>query len=144
MLLFLSKKKMRFLKHDKNCIYYLMIFCIDVRIDSHVLVLQKKHILLNNVDIFHCNFLCTLQAPCRDPGTPDDGIRYDNTFQHNDRVRFACKSGKTMKGEAVLSCNNGEWDHDPPKCLGKLIKFICSLLHKFNATTVGVRKILYT
>ncbi|XP_031550168.1 sushi, von Willebrand factor type A, EGF and pentraxin domain-containing protein 1-like, partial [Actinia tenebrosa] len=56
-------------------------------------------------------------APCKDPGVPKDGIRYDHAFQHGDKVRFACKSGKTIKGEAVIRCNNGKWNHNPPECM---------------------------
>ncbi|KAK3730732.1 hypothetical protein QZH41_005005 [Actinostola sp. cb2023] len=60
-----------------------------------------------------------MPPPCTDPGVPDGGVRYDNSFNHNDRaVRFACKSGWTMQGAGMIWCNKGVWNKPAPKCMG--------------------------
>ncbi|KAK3730733.1 hypothetical protein QZH41_005006 [Actinostola sp. cb2023] len=72
---------------------------------------------------FGCNDFYTLgepamPPPCTDPGVPDGGVRYDNSFNHNDRVRFACKSGWTIQGAGMIWCNKGVWSKPAPKCMG--------------------------
>ncbi|XP_031556151.1 CUB and sushi domain-containing protein 3-like isoform X2 [Actinia tenebrosa] len=55
-------------------------------------------------------------APCRDPGIPIGGHRYQHSFLHNSIVRFSCNSGWTMDGSHTIRCTDGRWDHDSPTC----------------------------
>ena len=61
-------------------------------------------------------FICLIViGKCPILGDPDNGM----VLLINDKMTavFTCNSGFTTIGEAVLNCNNGKWNYDPPKCV---------------------------
>ena len=49
------------------------------------------------------------------------GIITKNGFKHDESVHFKCNPYYVLKGESVLTCSNGSWTSQVPKCLGILL-----------------------
>ena len=61
---------------------------------------------------------------CRDPGTPENGIRGGTTFTVGSELVFKCKAGFVLRGSEVLTCRYGQlnelyWDANLPQCVGE-------------------------
>ena len=59
-----------------------------------------------------------IAASCRSPGGIDNGRKMGQDYSHGKTVRYECDSGYTVEGENSLTCNDGTWNFDPPKCGG--------------------------
>ena len=57
-------------------------------------------------------------APCPDPGVPGNGNRSGDDFRHAKSVTFSCKEDYVLKGNATISCDNGDWTSKTPFCKG--------------------------
>ncbi|XP_070560111.1 uncharacterized protein [Ptychodera flava] len=53
---------------------------------------------------------------CADPGSPDDGQKLSNDSNHGDSISFACNSGLNLVGSETITCDNGTWSDEVPKC----------------------------
>ena len=57
-------------------------------------------------------------ANCRSPGDVDHGLKFGNNYTHGKTVRYFCMPGYALEGEAELTCEDGRWNTDTPKCKG--------------------------
>ncbi|XP_070546585.1 uncharacterized protein [Ptychodera flava] len=57
-------------------------------------------------------------ANCADPGSVENAQKQGSTFEHNDTVTYTCNVDYDLVGEGTLTCNDGQWDNDVPKCSG--------------------------
>ena len=58
-------------------------------------------------------------ANCRSPDDLNHGLKIGNNYTHGKTVRYFCNLGYTLEGEAQLTCEDGRWNTDIPKCKGK-------------------------
>ncbi|XP_031566000.1 uncharacterized protein LOC116301129 isoform X2 [Actinia tenebrosa] len=63
------------------------------------------------------DFTTRCSPPCANPQTPLGGYRIDNDFTHGKTVRFRCLGKRRMYGTSNITCNDGKWYNDPPKCM---------------------------
>ena len=57
-------------------------------------------------------------ATCRPPGGVDHGIKNGNEYGHGKTVKYECDAEYTLEGQNQLTCDDGKWNADPPKCRG--------------------------
>ena len=57
-------------------------------------------------------------ANCRSPGDINHGLKFGSNYTHGKTVRYFCNPGYTLEGEAELTCEDGRWNTDTPKCKG--------------------------
>ena len=55
-------------------------------------------------------------ANCRPPGDINHGLKFGNNYTHGKTVRYFCNPGYALEGEAQLTCEDGIWNTDTPKC----------------------------
>lgn len=56
---------------------------------------------------------------CRNPGNPEHGRLYGDTYSVDSQVTFSCEEGFQLMGAAKLTCmESGEWSHPIPYCEG--------------------------
>lgn len=56
------------------------------------------------------------KASCKDPGSPNNGVRHGNDFDHNKRISFTCLPGFQLTGTSNAVCINGKWSASMPQC----------------------------
>jgi len=61
-------------------------------------------------------------ANCKDPGTPRNGARTGDNFEHGQTVSFTCNNGYTLIGRKSMDCRKGVWSSSLPQCKSKLTK----------------------
>lgn len=59
-------------------------------------------------------------AYCKDPGSPQNGVRHGNEFTHSKRISFTCLPGYKLTGSASAVCINGKWSAAVPRCKGTI------------------------
>ena len=59
---------------------------------------------------------------CRSPGDITHGLKIGNNYKHGKTVRYSCNAGFTLEGEAEVTCEEGTWNTDTPKCKGTVCK----------------------
>ena len=59
------------------------------------------------------------KADCRSPADINHGLKIGNNYTHGETVRYFCNLGYALEGEAQLTCEDGRWNTDIPKCKGK-------------------------
>ncbi|CAH3145902.1 unnamed protein product, partial [Porites lobata] len=57
-------------------------------------------------------------ANCRSPGDINHGLKIGDNYKHGKTVRYSCNLGYTLEGEAEVTCEEGTWNTDTPKCKG--------------------------
>ena len=62
-----------------------------------------------------------IQANCRSPGDISHGLKIGNNYKHGKTVRYSCNAGFTLEGEAEVTCEEGTWNTDTPKCKGTFV-----------------------
>jgi hypothetical protein len=75
---------------------------------------DKKQVIIYLTDLLYNSYL---PAPCPSPRTPIGGYRIDNDFSHGKIVRFGCLGKRRVFGSPNITCNDGKWYSEPPKCL---------------------------
>ena len=45
-----------------------------------------------------------------------------NNYKHGKTVQYSCNPGFTLEGEAEVTCEEGTWNTDTPKCKGTVCK----------------------
>lgn len=56
---------------------------------------------------------------CRNPGIPEHGHLFGDTYSVGSEVRFSCEEGFQLTGVTKLTCmESGEWSHPIPYCEG--------------------------
>ena len=58
-------------------------------------------------------------ASCHDPGFLAQGSKTGNVFAHGQTVIYECVQGYTLEGNNQITCVDGKWDSERPKCKGK-------------------------
>ena len=58
-------------------------------------------------------------ASCQKPGIVRQGLKIGNDFRHGKSVRYQCDDTYILEGKDQLTCDDGKWNFDPPKCKGK-------------------------
>ncbi|XP_070560771.1 sushi, von Willebrand factor type A, EGF and pentraxin domain-containing protein 1-like [Ptychodera flava] len=58
---------------------------------------------------------------CRDPGNPESGRKLSNNTSHGYSISFACNTGLNLIGSEFITCDNGTWSDEVPKCASVLI-----------------------
>ncbi|KAJ7383519.1 hypothetical protein OS493_027685 [Desmophyllum pertusum] len=78
---------------------------------------------LTGSNILHCDdgswstSVPSCKASCDDPGLIGHGRKAGNAFSHGKIVTYECTTpGYSLEGNPQLTCNNGNWDSDRPKC----------------------------
>uniref|UniRef100_A0A8C3EX58 Sushi, von Willebrand factor type A, EGF and pentraxin domain-containing protein 1 n=1 Tax=Corvus moneduloides TaxID=1196302 RepID=A0A8C3EX58_CORMO len=62
---------------------------------------------------------CSEPVKCRNPGNPEHGHLYGDSYSVGSQVTFSCKEGFQLTGVAKLTCmESGEWSHPIPYCEG--------------------------
>uniref|UniRef100_A0A8C0BA79 Sushi, von Willebrand factor type A, EGF and pentraxin domain-containing protein 1 n=1 Tax=Buteo japonicus TaxID=224669 RepID=A0A8C0BA79_9AVES len=62
---------------------------------------------------------CAEPVKCRNPGNPEHGHLYGETYSVGSEVTFSCEEGFQLTGMAKLVCmESGEWSHPVPYCEG--------------------------
>ncbi|KAK2521486.1 Svep1 [Columba livia] len=60
---------------------------------------------------------CAEPVTCRNPGSPEHGHLYGNTYSVGSEVTFSCEEGFQLTGMTTLTCmESGEWSHPIPYC----------------------------
>lgn len=56
---------------------------------------------------------------CPNPGNPEHGHLYGDTYGVGSEVTFSCEKGFQLSGVTKLTCmESGEWSHPIPYCEG--------------------------
>ncbi|CAH3174212.1 unnamed protein product, partial [Porites evermanni] len=55
-------------------------------------------------------------ANCRSPADINHGLKIGDNYKHGKTVRYSCNAGFTLEGEAEVTCEEGTWNTDTPKC----------------------------
>ena len=63
-----------------------------------------------------------IKANCRSPGDINHGLKIGDNYKHGKTVRYSCNLGYTLEGEAEVTCEEGTWNTDTPKCKGTVCK----------------------
>ncbi|XP_074621677.1 sushi, von Willebrand factor type A, EGF and pentraxin domain-containing protein 1-like isoform X2 [Acropora palmata] len=117
-----------------------LITCADPGVPVHAnRTIRKGFSYLGSVK-FHCNANYKLEgvsqifckrdgtwsrpipkcfAPCSNPGKPPNGGRTGQGFTHGKTVKFYCKRNYRLVGRKQLTCNNGNWQGQKPRCRRK-------------------------
>ncbi|XP_044180207.1 sushi, von Willebrand factor type A, EGF and pentraxin domain-containing protein 1-like isoform X4 [Acropora millepora] len=117
-----------------------LITCPDPGVPVHATsTIRKGFSYLGSVE-FHCNANYKLEgvsqifckrdgtwsrprpkcfAPCSNPGKPPNGGRTGQGFTHGKTVKFYCKRNYRLVGRKQLTCNNGNWQGQKPRCRRK-------------------------
>ena len=68
-------------------------------------------------------FLSVLnKGDCPSPGDINHGLKIGKNYKHGKTVRYSCNLGYTIEGEAEVTCEEGTWNADTPKCKGTACK----------------------
>ena len=68
-------------------------------------------------------FLSVLnKANCQSPGHINHGLKIGKNYKHGKTVRYSCNLGYTLEGEAEVTCEEGTWNTDTPKCKATVCK----------------------
>ncbi|PKU44337.1 von willebrand factor type egf and pentraxin domain-containing protein 1 [Limosa lapponica baueri] len=60
---------------------------------------------------------CAEPVKCRNPGNPEHGHLYGDTYSVGSEVKFSCEEGFQLMGAIKLTCmESGEWSHPIPYC----------------------------
>ena len=62
-----------------------------------------------------------IKANCRSPGDINHGLKIGDNYKHGKTVRYSCNAGFTLEGEAEVTCEEGTWNTDTPKCKGTFV-----------------------
>ena len=62
-----------------------------------------------------------IKANCRSPGDINHGLKIGDNYKHGKKVRYSCNLGYTLEGEAEVTCEEGTWNTDTPKCKGTFV-----------------------
>ena len=62
-------------------------------------------------------------ASCRSPGGIARGKKTGSNYGHGKTVRYDCDAEYTLEGKNILTCDDGKWNYDSPKCRGKNMTF---------------------
>ncbi|RMB94706.1 hypothetical protein DUI87_28819 [Hirundo rustica rustica] len=76
-------------------------------------------ILLTQETVKNVQFPSSSSEPvrCRNPGNPEHGHLYGDTYSVGSQVTFSCKEGFQLTGATKLTCmESGEWSHPVPYC----------------------------
>ena len=60
-----------------------------------------------------------IAATCQKPGGVRHGIKIGNDFGHGKSVRYQCNDNYTLEGKDRITCDDGNWNFDRPKCKGR-------------------------
>ena len=83
-------------------------------------VLMSSYKEKNKIDLFFFFFVFFFNlANCQSPGDTNHGLKFGNNYAHGKTVSYFCNLGYTLEGEAKLTCEDGRWNNDTPKCKGK-------------------------
>ena len=66
------------------------------------------------INLFYMN-----SASCPEPGRIKHGNKIGQNYGHGKTVRYRCNSGYTLEGEDRLTCDDGRWNLNMPRCKGK-------------------------
>ena len=71
----------------------------------------------------------SLVVSCGDPGIPDNGVRYGDTFTYQSRVVMECEPQYRLVGDQIRTCQaDGTWSGTQPICERKYSYNICWIL----------------
>ncbi|XP_073244349.1 sushi, von Willebrand factor type A, EGF and pentraxin domain-containing protein 1-like isoform X2 [Porites lutea] len=56
------------------------------------------------------------KASCQKPGGVRHGVKIGNDFAHGKSVRYQCDGNYILEGKDRITCDDGKWNFDPPKC----------------------------
>ena len=62
-----------------------------------------------------------IKANCRSPGDINHGLKSGDNYKHGKTVRYSCNAWFTHEGEAEVTCEEGTWNTDTPKCKGTFV-----------------------
>ncbi|XP_073243400.1 CUB and sushi domain-containing protein 1-like [Porites lutea] len=82
-----------------------------------------KNCTLVGTDVIYCQANGSWSSPvprcfanCQSPGDINHGLQFGNNYTHGKTVRYFCNPGYTLEGEVALTCEDGRWNTDTPKC----------------------------
>ena len=89
---------------------------------SFVKLLVMTTLLISHTNNIKSIFLSLSDlASCKDPGSPQNGVRHGNEFGHNKRITFTCLPGFQLKGTPTAVCLSGKWSASIPQCKGTFV-----------------------
>ena len=108
-------------------------------------VLMSSYREKNKIDLFSffLVFFFSNLANCQSPGDINHGLKFGNNYKHGKAVRYFCNLGYTLEGEAELTCEDGRWNTDTPKCKGKRWFLFLKLKKKASADFVGALTVFF-
>ena len=80
-----------------------------LRLTDHLLITRKKSVVFNS----------PVQASCQSPGGIAHGKKFGSDYSHTKTISYECDAEYTLEGKNRLTCNDGKWNYNPPKCKGK-------------------------
>ncbi|XP_073237757.1 sushi, von Willebrand factor type A, EGF and pentraxin domain-containing protein 1-like [Porites lutea] len=82
-----------------------------------------KNYTLVGTDVIYCQANRSWSSPrprcvanCRSPADINHGLKIGDNYKHGKTVRYSCNAGFTLEGEAEVTCEEGTWNTDTPKC----------------------------
>ncbi|XP_046845736.1 sushi, von Willebrand factor type A, EGF and pentraxin domain-containing protein 1-like isoform X2 [Xenia sp. Carnegie-2017] len=63
------------------------------------------------------------RAPCSKQRAPLHGRVTRDGFKHQEQISFECNGDYHLEGRNVLTCFDGAWNDNPPKCLAPCLPF---------------------
>ncbi|XP_070546526.1 uncharacterized protein [Ptychodera flava] len=84
---------------------------------THICAVISESLDGGTISTRNCPF-----ADCADPGSVENAQKQGDTFAHNDTVTYTCNADYHLVGEGTLTCNDGQWDNEVPKCSGLEIR----------------------
>ena len=79
-------------------------------------------------------------ASCQKPGRVTHGVKIGNDFGHGKSVRYQCDDNYILEGNNRITCDDGKWNFDPPKCKGRYM----SLLNVMGNSNAQITNYLFT
>ena len=74
----------------------------------------------------------SIAASCQNPGRVKHGVKIGNDYGHGKTVRYQCDGNYILEGTDQLTCHDGKWNFDLPKCKGTYVGLL-NVMGKSNA-----------
>ena len=77
---------------------------------------RQAHTLVVGAINYQISYYAAVVCPVL-PIPPNAMLNFDSDFEPGQQATFSCDPDYTLEGEAVLTCENGTWDHPTPLCV---------------------------
>ena len=62
-----------------------------------------------------------MSGRCKDPGRIRNGQKRGANYKHGGSVVYSCFGDFVLDGRKTLTCTNGRWNYQVPRCQGNIL-----------------------